>query len=94
MNPILMERAVGVGSTSRATIRAANLSEGKTTVFILEPDGSLHQYPQEEQETEHHYATVEVQGMPQPSLIERIIAMTFDRLKLRTVELHVCEEAE
>jgi hypothetical protein len=94
MNPILLERAVGTGSTSRVTIRAANLSEGRTTVFILEPDGSLHQYPQEEPETNHQQASVEVRGMPPPSLIERIIAMTFDRLKVRNVELRVCEEAE
>jgi hypothetical protein len=93
MTPILMEQAVGLSSSGRATIRAT-IPEGRTTVIILEPDGSLHQYSPDEPYHEHQSATVEIEGLPEPSLIERIFNLAFDRLKLRSVDLRICEEVE
>lgn len=94
MTPILMEQAVGISSSGRATIRAATIPEGRTTVIILEPDGSLHQYSPDEPYHEHQSATVEIEGLPAPSLIERIFSLAFDRLKLRSVDVRICEEVE
>ena len=94
MTPILMERAVGISSTRRATIRAATIPEGRTTVIILEPDGSIHQYFRDEPCNEHQSATIDIEGLPEPSLIERIFSLAFDRLKLRSVNVRICEEVE
>lgn len=94
MSSIRMEQTVGSGSSRHATIGTTDISVGRTTVIILEPDGSMHRYAYDEPDQIDQHATIYVTGAPQQTLIERILSLAFDRLKLRSVELRVCEDGE
>ncbi|MFV9504485.1 MAG: hypothetical protein AB4911_07950 [Oscillochloridaceae bacterium umkhey_bin13] len=62
-------------------------------MIILERDGSLHHYPPDHPPTDGGQAQITLQAHEaQPSLIERIIELTFGRLNLTSLEMRVHEQ--
>ncbi|MBX0330645.1 hypothetical protein K2Z83_23595 [Oscillochloris sp. ZM17-4] len=71
-------------------------SEGDTTLIILERDGSLSHCSPDIPDGQPRRARVSLaadtaQGQPEPSVIDRILGLTFDVLGISNLEVHVYE---
>lgn len=86
---ILLDRTVG--TTHASPLSAPTPApDGRTTVIILDRDGSLHHYPPDPPAGEHHAARVDLdQHQAQPSLFDRLFDFTFDILGINKLEVRV-----
>lgn len=86
---ILLDRTVGATHASPLSAQTP-APDGRTTVIILERDGSLHHYPPDPPADDRHAARVELdQSQAEPSLFDRLFDFTFDILGINKLEVRV-----
>lgn len=89
----LLDHTEETSLTSPTTIPNTETSpEGRTTLIILERDGSLRHYPPPQPDGQPTRARVELSDeRAEPTIIDKILDFTFDILGIGNLELRVYE---
>ncbi len=88
---ILLDHAEEITLTSPSTANETPPAR-RTTLIILERDGSLHHYPPDHPEGAPERARVEIASeRAEPTVIDKILDFTFDILGIGNLEVRVYE---
>jgi hypothetical protein len=90
---ILLDHAEGTTLTSPSSQQSDTPPEGRTTLIILERDGSLRHYPPDDRpDSAPERARVEIASeRAEPTVIDKILDFTFDILGIGNLEVRVYE---
>lgn len=89
---ILLDHAEGTTLTSPSSQQSDTPPEGRTTLIILERDGSLRHYPPDRPDGSPERARVEIASeRAEPTVIDKILDFTFDILGIGNLEVRVYE---